>query len=433
MVLREDNHREFKREYVSDVRKEVVAFANTDGGTVLIGVEDDGTPCGVSDIDGVMLQVSSSLKDSIVPDVMPFVEINPIEMEGKDVVKVVVSPGVNKPYYLRDKGLKPSGVYVRKGSASQPVTDEGIRQMIVQSYSSSFEASRSMEQELTFQSLSRALDNRGIEFGEAQMKTLKLIGEDGLYTNLALLLSDQCPATTKIAVFQGTDKEEFRDRKEIRGSIIEQVEEVYRYIDIYNKTKASFSGLNRTDIRDYPEEAVREAWLNCIVHRDYSFSGSTIVNIYDNRIEFVSLGGLVPGLEMKSIFLGVSQTRNPNLAALFYRMRLIESYGTGIGKIERSYHTTIKKPIFEAAMGVFRVTLPNRNEKVCVENRAETKADEKKQIIEFVDANGEISRQKAEEILQSGTTKAFRILKELCVEGKLKTVGNGRRAKYVKP
>lgn len=83
----------------------------------------------------------------------------------------------------------------------------------------------------------------------------------------------------------------------------------------------------RTDTRDYPEEAIREALLNSIVHRDYSFSGSNLINVYEDRIEFVSLGGLVSGLELKSIFLGVSQSRNPNLASVFYRMKLIESYG----------------------------------------------------------------------------------------------------------
>ncbi|MEI3520785.1 MAG: ATP-binding protein [Anaerosacchariphilus sp.] len=100
--------------------------------------------------------------------------------------------------------------------------------------------------------------------------------------------------------------------------------------------------------------------MNSIVHRDYSFSGSNLVNVYEDRIELVSLGGLVSGLELKSIFLGVSQSRNPNLAAVFYRMRLIESYGTGIGKIERAYKACPFQPEFETAKGVFRVTLPKK-------------------------------------------------------------------------
>lgn len=205
------------------------------------------------------------------------------------------------------------------------MTDEGIREMIIQSSGKSFEGGRSMNQNLTFLTLTAEMQKRSLEFGTAQMRTLHLTGEDGLYTNLAFLLSDQCEVTTKVAVFQGKDKEIFRNRREFTGSILKQLEDVYQFIDPYNKTKATFSGLDRIDTRDYPEEAIREALLNSIVHRDYSFSGSNLVNIYEDRIEFVSLGGLVSGLELKSIFLGVSQTRNPNLASLFYRMSLIES------------------------------------------------------------------------------------------------------------
>lgn len=434
----ENKNMEFKREYVPEIRKEVVAFANSDGGTILIGVEDDGVVCGLDNSDKVANQVSNSLKDAIAPDVMPFVDIDRIEMAKKQVVKVDVSPGVNRPYYIREKGLKPSGVYVRKGSSSQPVTDEGIRQMILQNSLRSYEECRSLKQELTFEALSSALKVRGIEFGEAQMKTLKLIGEDGLYTNLALLLSDQCPITTKTAIFQGTENIVFRDRQEFSGSIIKQMDEVYHLIDLCNKTKATFEGLNRIDARDYPEEALREAWLNCLVHRDYSFSGSTIINIYDDRIEFVSLGGLVPGLELESIFLGISQSRNPNLAALFYRMRLIESYGTGISKINRGYRNREKAPKFETAAGVFRVTLPNNNE---VEGVAEyvpdhksernVKKDESILVMEYVAEHGSVTRQETEALIQVGSTKAFRILKTLCTEGKLQVEGKGKQVKYV--
>lgn len=249
----------------------------------------------------------------------------------------------------------------KKGGSFQAMTGEGIREMIIQNSGGSYESCRSMQQELTFETFNAEMRKRNIEVGEAQRKTLKLIGEDGLYTNLALLLSDQCEVTTKIAIFQGSDKAVFRIRREFGGSILKQMQDVYLFVDLNNKTKASFSGLDRTDSRDYPESAVREAWLNCIVHRDYSFSGSTIINIYDDRMEFISPGGLVCGFTLESVFLGVSQSRNPNLADLFYRMRLTESCGTGIRQIRRSYSGVEAEPIFETVPGVFRVTLPNCN------------------------------------------------------------------------
>lgn len=442
MIRFENQNIEFKQEYVQDIKKEVMAFINADGGTVFIGVRKDGVVIGVENHDEVMLQTANSLKDSLVPDVMPFVSIHAVEIEGKPIVEIEVSTGTNHPYYLREKGLKPGGVYIRKGSSSQPMTDDGIREMIIQTSGKSFEGGRSMNQELTFQTLSCEMRRRNIEFGPSQMRTLKLIGEDGLYTNLAYLLSDQCYTTTKIALFQGTDKAIFRDRKEFTGSILKQLEDVYQFIDFNNKTKASFAGLNRIDTRDYPEDAVRETLLNCTVHRDYSFSGSNLINIYDDRMEYVSFGGLVPGLELESIFLGISQSRNPNLAAVFYRMTLIESYGTGIGKIQRTYTDSEKKPEFETAKGVFRVTLPNRNyvEKWKAEAVQETAPTlnvqsvlkkQKMMILDYAKENGRVTRKEVEELLDAGTTKAFRLLRELCEEGKLEPDGSGRLSRYI--
>lgn len=438
MLSFENQNIEFKQEYVPDILKEVMGFANADGGTVFVGVRKDGAVLGIGDPDGVMLQIANSLKDSLSPDVMPFVKVNTVKIEGKQVVKIDITTGIYRPYYIREKGLKPSGVFVRKGSSTQPMTEEGIREMLLQNSGRSFEQCRSMNQELSFQTFFAEMQSSSLEVGHAQMRTLKLIGEDGLYTNLALLLSDQCETTTKVALFQGTDKEQFRDRKEFTGSILKQLEDVYQFIDLVNKTKATFSGLNRTDKRDYPEIAVREALLNSIVHRDYSFSGSNLINIFEDRIEFVSLGGLVSGLELKSIFLGVSMSRNPNLAAIFYRMRLIESYGTGIGKIERVYKSNRLQPEFETAKGVFRVTLPNRNEEQNSNIQPHSDNDDvitldeqKKLIIQYAKKNGSVSRKEVENLIGSGTTKAFRLLKELCEARELEQTGKGKLMRYV--
>ena len=137
------------------------------------------------------------------------------------------------------------------------------------------------------------------------------------------------------------------------------------------------------------------------------------------------------------------RSRNPNLAALFYRMRLIESFGTGVGKIQRLYTGMKRTPIFETAKGVFRVTLPNQNEDTVMDElfpdpsdvgMADTKRTlilQKELIMEYVSESGQITRKEAEELLQSGSTKAFRLLKELCTEGRLRVEGNGKQSKYV--
>ncbi len=439
----EDIDLEFKEIYVSDIKKEVIAFANTQGGILYVGIQKNGSVVGVENPDEVMLQISNSLKDAIRPDIMPYVQIKTVKKEDKTVIEVNVEVGSGRPYYLQEKGLKPSGVYVRRGSSSQPLSDEGIRNMIVENSGKSFENCRSMYQELTFGYFEEELRKRNIEFGVPQMKTLHLLSEEDLYTNLALLLSDQCEHTIKFAVYQGSDKAIFRDRKEFSGSILKQLNEAFETIDFYNKTKASFEGLNRIDKRDYPVEAIREALLNAIVHRDYSFSGSTLINLYDDRLEFVSLGGLVPGISMEAILMGVSQPRNMDLAAIFYRMKLIESYGTGVGKIQNLYIKEVKQPKFETATGVFRVILPNCNEMVSVvresisygaskELRQMSITDAHKQrILEFGASVECFKRSDVEELLGVKTTSAFNLLKELCDENKICVVGKGKNSHYI--
>lgn len=361
------------------ISKEIISFANTEGGEIYIGIRDD---------------------------------------------QIVIT-------------LKPKGVYVRRGTACIPLNKAGIRQMILETSGKSFEESRSLNQDLTFHTLESSLKEKRLEFGAEQMKTLKLVGEDGLYTNLALLLSDQCQHTIKVAVFQGSDSAVFRDRKEFTGSVLKQLEDVYSFLDVYNKTEAFFAGLKRTDHRDYPEEAIREALLNSILHRDYLFSGSTIINVFDDHIEFISLGGLVSGISMEAVFMGASQSRNPNLAAVFYRLGLVESYGTGVRKILRLYKDSEQKPVFKAAEGVFSVEMVNRNEAMRKPSGGQisgnnTESEDKNDAVyQFVRKNGETTRKDIEEAFGVGSTKAYKMLKQLCDDGRLFQKMNGRKTTYI--
>lgn len=424
------------------IPKEIIAFANTEGGELYIGIRNDGSVVGVADIDDVMTRVSNVAHDTILPDIIPFIQIRPVEMEGKQVIKTTVSVGTERPYYLAKEGLKPKGVYVRRGSACIPLNEAGIREMIMETSGKSYEECRSLNQELSFETLETEMRQRNVEFGVAQMKTLKMIGDDGLYTNLALLLSDQCAHTIKVAVFQGTDNAVFRERKEFKGSLLKQLNEAYQFLDFYNRTEASFEGLRRIDQRDYPEDALREALLNSIIHRDYLFSGSTIINMFDDHVEFISLGGLVRGISMEAIFMGVSQSRNPNLAAVFYRLGLVESYGTGIRKIMRLFQGFALAPVFRSAEGVFTVELFNRNENgnhqqasqnagtEAVSDNAARKEMEAA-IIAKARAQGSISRKEVETLYQFGSTKAYKILKTLCKKGFLIQQKSGNQTVYI--
>ncbi len=218
----------------------------------------------------------------------------------------------------------------------------------------------------------------------------------------------------------------FKDRKEFTGSLFEQLADAYKTIDFYNGTMASFHDLLRTDERDYPEDAVREALLNAIVHRDYSFSGSTLINLYANRLEIISLGGLVSGLSLKAAMLGASQPRNEKLANLFYRMKLIEAYGTGLSKIISCYKGLPVQPKFESVEGAFQVVLPN------IHAQALSGINEKYlPIIKLFENKKEITRADAEVALGSGTTYAVTMMKEMLDKNLIAKVGKGRLTRYV--
>ena len=357
----EGKNNEYKSCYIETIKRTIIAFANTDGGTIYIGMDDQGCPVGVSDVDDTMLRVTSMVRDAIRPDVTRFVECTHERMNDKDVVVVTVQRGSSRPYYLHGKGIRPEGVYIRHGAATIPASKTAILDMIRETSGDCYETSRSLQQTLTFDTAASYFDKRSLEFGDQQKRTLHLINTDDTYSNLALLLSEQCPATMKVAVFQGTEKSVFRDRCELSGSLLHQLEEAAAYIDRYNRTRSEIRGLERIDTRDYPVEAVREALLNAVVHRDYAFRAPTLISIFDDRLEMVTMGGLPTGLDEEDILLGVSLSRNQYLANVFYRLHLIEAYGTGLLKIRECYADAPVQPQIQVSGHAFKITLPNRN------------------------------------------------------------------------
>ena len=433
MKLQESERTEFKSIVVADLKKEIIAFANCDGGKIYIGIEDDGTVIGVEDPDGTALQVSNMVRDAIKPDLTMFLHYETKEIEQKQVVIIDIQRGTERPYYIAKKGLRPEGVYVRQGYSSVPATDTSIRKMIKETDGDHFEDMRSLNQELTFDETK--FQKRNISLEQPQMKTLGIINQDGIYTNLGLLLSDQCVHTIKTAVFEGKNQNVFKDRKEFTGSLFEQMEAVYDYIDFRNQTHSTFEKLYRIDNRDYPEVAVREALLNCLVHRDYGYSSSILISMYEDRLEFTSIGGLVTGVMLEDVMMGISVCRNSKLANIFYRLELIEAYGTGIQKIMNAYQDQIIKPEIKVSNNVFKIILPNTNAQC--ELREELQyytepEDEETQILKMLITEKRIQRKQVQEKLGISQTTSGRILKQMVEKGLIVQRGRGKNTYYVK-
>ena len=305
--------------------------------------------------------------------------------------------------------------------------------MIKESDGDTFEENRSLEQELTFEAAQRAFNLYGVEFNPGKYRSLGITQKkDGIYTNLALILSDQCAHTIKIAVFSDEARTVFRDSKEFGGSVFKQFEDTVNYLALCNKTSSVIKGVVRTDKQDYPEEAIREALLNAIVHRDYSFSGSIIINVTDYKMEFISLGGLLAGLSPDDIRSGISQPRNKNLAEVFHRLRLIESYGTGIRRIFNLYAACSEQPQIEVTSNTFKIVLPNMNTAPAAgSENTEAVPPQMQKVLDFIKENGQITEKEISDMLGLKKTRTFTVAKQMRDLGLIKVVGRGDSKKYI--
>ena len=435
MKLSENQQTELKADYTEEIKRTVVAFANGEGGTIYIGVNDNGEVIGLADADAVCQKITSSCRNAIKPDITMFLKVERMTMDGKEVVVVKVGGGSAAPYYLADKGMKPSGVFIRVGTSTVQASEAHIRSMIKLSDKESFVELRSLRQDLTFNAADKIFADAGIAFGEVQKVTLGLIGTDGQYTNLGLLLSDQCEHTIKLAVFEGTSKAVFRDRKEFGGSLFRQLADVTDYLNLVNKVHATFKGLTRVDNYDYPPVAIREALLNAVVHRDYSLSGSTFINVYDDKMEFLSLGGLVYGLNIQTIKQGYSMTRNAKLANIFYKLRLVEAYGTGIPRIMEIYKAYVNKPQIDVTDNSFRICFPNLNygKNGAAIKKVNIPTEIEQDILNFIREKGIATRRDVIDGLSLKSTNAYNMLKALVEQGKLTTSRDGKITVYRLP
>jgi ATP-dependent DNA helicase RecG len=194
--------------------------------------------------------------------------------------------------------------------------------------------------------------------------------------------------------------------------------------------------LERIDQRDYPPEALREALLNAIVHRDYSISGPTLISIFDDRIEIITIGGLVRGISYDDMMLGVSLLRNPHLANVFYRLRLIEAYGTGMLKINECYADYDAKPLIEVTDNAFKMTLPNLN--FARELRPDTKpaksgsplTTREEKVISLFEDQETIARKDVQDTLGVSQATAILVLREMVERGILVKESGGKYLRY---
>lgn len=362
MHLVESERTEIKSYITERICKTVIAFANSSGGSIYIGIDDFGQVVGIDDIDGEMLRLSSMLHDSIEPSVAELVEIQPVELEGKRIILASVEAGNDQPYYLKSKGLIPAGVFTRLGPATVPVDRRGIRTMIRQTDGISFETEHCKEQNLTFEFARRTFEAHGIPFEATTLKNLGIVGKDDFYTNLGLLISDQNPYPLRCASFNDDALTEIISRIDCEGSIFKQAEDAEAFLNVANGLRSYFvpGKLERIDKLDYPTLAIREGVINTIIHREYDTHSDALIKMSRTEIRFSNLGGLKE-ISVEDAIEGLTEARNPLLRQLFYRLNIVEALGTGLKRIFQQYKDEELIPTVRSKNNWFCLSLPNVN------------------------------------------------------------------------
>ena len=385
----EDKHIEFKLEIPKKHEKflkDIIAFANTSGGKIIVGVEDEtGRVVGLGDHNPFKLSdaISNMISDACTPQI--YSEITAKTVEGETILEVEVFPGPNRPYYLKTMG-KERSAYVRMNGTSRPASEIRLKELEMEgmhmSYDTLWEIGCNYDAEDT-QSLMESMYQTALSNSRsAEEKTgiykltvekLEDFGivrkEEGRFvpTRAFTLLTHPKERYVKIqcALFKGTDKVDFIDRKEFGGAIQGQIEEAHQFVLRHTNKGAVIDGLFRRDIYELPTTAIREIIANAVLHRSYVDPASIQVSIFDNRIEIDSPGMLYAGLTVAEAMSGKSKCRNKAIAEAFQYMKLIEGWGTGLPRLfKRCKEMGLPEPKFEEFGDGIKVTIYRGNRAV---------------------------------------------------------------------
>lgn len=361
---------EFKRDDSSHapILRTVCAFANTAGGTIVLGVEDrTGTVLGIEDPLDCEERLASIIADGISPHVLPDIDI--VAWRDTQLIAVRVHPGSSRPYHLKSLG-ESGGVYVRVGSTNrkadsaliaelartsrgesfdeQPVPDTTKNDIDLAAVRSAFAGLRDIQpRDLATLRLMTSLQGKKV----ATVAGVLLFGSERL--------SHFPDAWIQVGRFKGTTKAKVLDSADIRSYPVEAVGHALAFVARNTSLGYEIHGARRIEVPEYPPEAVREALINAVVHADYSQTGSPIkIAIYDDRLEVDSPGLLVPGLTIPDLLGGVSKVRNRAIARVFRELGLVEQWGSGIARMHEACHAAgLAPPLLEEVGTGFRVTL----------------------------------------------------------------------------
>lgn len=339
MNLIESHRIEYKQSLTDTFEKEVVAFLNYhEGGIIYIGVNKDGKIVGCQNADEAQLKIKDKLKHNISPSCMGLFEVILETIEDKSVIKIVIASGRETPYYIKKNGMSEKGCYIRVGSSSEPMSQSIIEELFAKRVRNSLSNIKSRRQDLTFEQLKIYYEEKGLKLNEKFASNLELLTVDGYYNYVAYLMSDTNGTSIKVAKYAGINKVDLIENNEYGYcSLIKATKRVLEKLEIENKTAALITSTTRKEQPLWNKVALREAVINAIVHNDYTTENPPVFEIFSDRIEITSTGGLSIIKNIDDFFSGYSNPTSRELMRIYKDLELVEHLGSGLNRILEVY------------------------------------------------------------------------------------------------
>lgn len=430
---------EFKENIRSlgNIVRTVVAFANTAGGTIVIGVRDKTREIiGIKDALSDEERLANSFADSIQPMLIPDIQI--LAWRDRELITVTV-PHLVGPYFVRAEGPD-IGVYIRLGSTNRRAGSETIADIKRLTHNTFFDEQPCLKvntEAIDFRAASELFARVSRSLPKSKLKSIGLVTEFSgreMPTQGAVLLfgknrRDIFPdAAIRCARFAGKDKSRFLDQAEIDEYLPQAVESAIAFIERNTRQGLQVGRLKSSVVSEYPPLAIRETVINAVVHADYSMGGGGIqIAIFDDRIEITNPGFLPYGLTIEAALSGVSRLRNRVIGRVFRELGFIEQWGSGINRIiAESIRYGIKPPQFEEVGSYFRVTLYNEPTiKYAIPEWEEN-------LIKYLAVEQDISTKDAANFWGTSDRAARTRLRKLVEKGILFEIGTGPKDPYRK-
>jgi ATP-dependent DNA helicase RecG len=424
--------------------KTVIGFCNQNGGKLVIGVADSGAIVGISpeEAANAIESLSKAIYDASTPPILPLVYTQTIN--DKTLLVIEVSSGTNKPYYRKSEGLE-KGTYIRLGPLTLRATADLIEELKWQArgkYYDMMPVYGTSESDLDHEKLrefirSRKTDKKA-KISQELLQSYYLIAQEHAHTyatTAGILLFGKEPqhyfteAMIICSHFKGIEGREALATIDCNGTLFDQFERAYDFIISRLSKSFTIQGPRRKETLEIPQEAIREALLNMIVHRNYHQKSPSKIAIYQNRIEFFSPGTFFGPLNSQNLKLGLSFIRNAAICKAFREADYIEKMGSGFITIFKSYGDRgLKTPSIIEGEGFVKCILPREQ----IKKDAQSVVDELQPILALFDVATEVSISDVTKNLGLPRTTAVRRLNTLLKLGKIKKKGKGRGTVYFK-